>query len=78
MKRRVLCATVTVALIGLGASQAPAAPADRGNCWGNFVNGAQNGSAVSADAGPRYGLSFAPLVKGGTVGRLISSPDCRP
>lgn len=78
MKRRVVCGIVTAALFGLGAGQAPAAPADSGNCWGNFVNGADNGSAVSADAGPRYGLTFAPLVKGGAVGQLISGPDCRP
>ena len=78
MRRYVVCSIVLAATLGLGGGQALAAPADSGNCWGNFVNGAQNGSVVSAEAGPQYGLTFAPLVKGGAIGHLVSGADCRP
>lgn len=78
MRRIVLCGALAATLLGLGGGQALAAPADAGNCWGSFVNGGANGEGVRADAGPRYGLTIAPLVAGGAVGALVSSADCRP
>jgi len=78
MVRRIsVCSGLAVMLLALGGGQALAAPPDSGNCWGNFVNGGDNGD-VAADAGPGYGLTIAPFVAGGAVGELISSPDCRP
>ena len=65
-------------LFALGGGQALAAPPDSGSCWGSFVNGGENGASVAADAGPRYGKTIAPLVAGGAVGELVSSPACRP
>ena len=69
---------VAAMLFALGGAEALAAPPDSGNCWGSFVNGGDNGAGVSTDAGPRYGQTIAPVVAGGAVGELISSPDCRP
>lgn len=65
-------------LFALSGAPALAAPPDSGNCWGSFVNGGENGAGVAADAGPRYGQTIAPLVAGGAVGELVSSPECRP
>jgi hypothetical protein len=77
--RRSLCCSLIVAMsFALGTAQTLAAPPDSGNCWGNFVNGGDNGAGVSADAGPRYGQTIAPFVAGGAVGELVSSLDCRP
>jgi hypothetical protein len=72
-----ICTATAAALLALGATPALAAtPPDAGNCWGAWVNGGDNGTSVSADAGPRYGRSFADVVAGGAVGRLVSSADC--
>jgi hypothetical protein len=78
MRRHVVCSIVAAVLFALGGGRAPAAPPDSGNCWGNFINGGDNAASVAAEAGPRYGQTIAPLVAGGAVGELVSSPDCRP
>jgi hypothetical protein len=78
MRRGSVCGIAAAMAFALGGGQALAAPPDSGNCWGNFVNGGENGAVVSAAAGPEWGQMIGPLVAGGTIGELISSPDCRP
>lgn len=68
---------VAAMLFAPAGGHALAAPPDSGNGWGNIVNGAANGAGVAADAGPRYGQTIAPLVAGGAIGELVSSPGCR-
>lgn len=82
MRQRFNCrggmTALAATLLALGGGQAFAAPQDSGSCWGSYVNGGENGAAVAADAGPRYGQAIAPVVAGGAVGELVSGPECRP
>jgi hypothetical protein len=76
--RRLMAAGLAAATLSLaGAGQAPAAPADEGNCISTRDNGGAAGERVSAAAGPGFGAAVASLIGGGVIGSTASDPACR-
>ncbi len=78
MKKLAAAALTAGLLLTVGASQAGAAPADRGNCISTRDNGGAAGARISGAAGPGFGPFVAGYLGGGTLGSEARGSDCRP
>jgi len=77
MRRLMAAGLAAGALCFAGAGQAPAAPADQGNCISTRDNGGAAGDRVSSNAGPGFGAAVAAAIGGGVLGSTASDPACR-
>ncbi len=75
--RLLVAAAVTAGTLFVGAAPALGSPADEGNCISTSDNGGEAGTRNSSLAGPEFGPGVAAFLRGGWIGSVASSPDCR-